>query len=146
MTRISKKKLDSEILERLFIQFSNIVKSAGIKESNVIFIDEFFTKSERIMFAKRLATIILLSKGMPQHIVSEKLNISSSTVAIISRNLKLGKYDGILEIASQSKNRVLGILVEIIVENLPRPFGRSRGGWGSIYRDSPKFSDKKFYK
>lgn len=146
MTHISKKKLDSEILERLFIQFSNIVKSAGVKESTNIFTDEFFTKSERIMFAKRLATIILLSKGMPQHVVSEKLNISSSTVAIISRNLKLGKYDGILEISSQSKNKIFDILFDILVENLPRPFGRSRGGWGSMYKDSPKFSNKKFYK
>jgi len=134
MPHISKKKLNQDILDGISAQLTRVFKLSFNKESTELFVGEFFTDTEKLMLAKRLSAILLLGKGMPQDLICEKLKMSPSTISKISLNLKWGKYDSILNIADKDQNKVLNALVDILIENLPRPFGRSRGGWGSIYR------------
>jgi uncharacterized protein YerC len=138
MTHISKKKLDNEVLDRLFIQLTGMFKAASKKEAVSGFTDEFFTKSERIMFSKRLAAVLLLSKKVPQHVITDKLNMSPSTISKISLDIERGKFDWTLRIASMNKQKVSDILLEILLDGIPYPVGRKRRKW-SMYRSNSKF-------
>lgn len=136
MPHVSKKKLNQDVLDGISVQLTKIFKLSFEKESTELFVEEFFTNTEKIMLAKRLSVILLLGKGMPQDLICEKLKMSPSTISKISFDLKRGKYDSILNIADKDQNRILNTLANILIDNLPGPFGRSRrGGYGSIYRD-----------
>jgi len=52
------------------------------------YIFDLFTPTERIMLAKRLAIAALLVKELPYHEISEKLRVSTSTVARVNLWLK----------------------------------------------------------
>lgn len=142
MPHVSKRKLEEQVLESLLAQFSGIFKLAGRKNTLNHFTDELFTKTEKIMFAKRLAAILLLNRGMPQHLISEKLNMSPSTISRLSLYIEIREYNNILKIAGQHQETVSSIL-EVILDNLPQPIGRSRRRYGSMYRSSPSFQKDK---
>jgi len=142
MTHNSKKELDSDIAERLDIQFAKIIKLAGQKEYTSSITEEFFTKAEKVMFSKRLGAILLLNKKLPQHIICEMLKMSPSTVSKLSLSLEVGKYNDIVRLF-QKENKFLDILIEILSENLPRPIGKSRGPFGSIYKNGSEYKEVK---
>jgi len=80
MPHISKKQLSKKVSEQLEKHIFDFLIETGSKDRRKIF-DEIFTKTERIMFAKRLAMIHLIQKGIPTHTISDVLKISPSTVA-----------------------------------------------------------------
>ncbi|KKS80747.1 MAG: hypothetical protein UV55_C0031G0024 [Candidatus Gottesmanbacteria bacterium GW2011_GWC1_43_10] len=45
-----------------------------------VFLNDFFTKTERIMLAKRLAIALMVMKGYETKIIVEVLRVSSATV------------------------------------------------------------------
>ena len=142
MTHNSKKDLDSDIAERLDIQFAKIIKLAGQKEHMSSITEEFFTNAEKIMFSKRLGAILLLHKKLPQHVICEMLKMSPSTVSRLSLSLEVGKYDDVVKLL-QKENKFLDVLIEILSENLPRPFSKSRGSFGSIYKSWSEYKGVK---
>ena len=139
MPHVSKKKLESEIFERLFIQLSEVFKIAGKRKTLSYFTDELFTQTEKIMFAKRLAAVLLLDREIPQHTISEKLNMSPSTIARLSLNVEIGKYKYILKIAGKNREDMFNILYNFILEKMPAPIGRGRWKRISMYRSSPEY-------
>lgn len=140
MPHVSKKKLDHEVLEILLNQLYGVFKIAGNKKSLAVFTEDLFTKTEKTMFAKRLAAILLLNKGTPQHVISNKLNMSPSTIARLSFGIDTGQYNGIIMVTKNKSEEIIDVLLETILENLPRPFGRKRNRYQSMYRDSTKFT------
>ena len=81
------------------------------------------------MFAKRLAIVLLLEKGLPQHVISDELKVSTSTVTRISLGIDKGKYNDILKMSG--KMSVLEILERIILMGMPPRVGRGRWNhWG----------------
>lgn len=53
---------------------------------------ELFTKTERVMFAKRLEIILLIEHGVSTHHISKTLRVSPSTVARFEQALEQGRY------------------------------------------------------
>ena len=104
MPHISKKKLDKKVLDSFY---SELVKSFDrsfneIKSKQVFY--EFFTYTEKIMFAKRLAVIAMLSKDLSTYAIAEALCMSPSTVERMSLNYENGKYASIERYALGKKD------------------------------------------
>jgi len=53
---------------------------------------ELFTRTERIMIAKRLTLIFLISEGLPPYSISRVLKMSPSSVARFQKGLDEDKY------------------------------------------------------
>ena len=76
MPHISPKKLDIEVLKKLSDQLFKTLQKASDKRALKYLGSELFTHTEKIMLAKRLATILLLDSEVPQHVISERLHLS----------------------------------------------------------------------
>lgn len=129
MPHVSSRKLDKTVSKRLWNQLIGTLKDAGKRSAIDGISNELFTYTEKIMFAKRLAIILLLDKGLPQHVISDKLKVSASTVTRISLGIDTGKYDIILKVSG--KKGVLDVLEKIILMGMPPRVGRGRWNhWG----------------
>ncbi len=137
MPHVSGKKLSEEMMERLLVQLTAVFNAAGNKKALPSLVDEFFTKTEKMMLAKRLAAILMLDREIPQHVITEKLSMSPSTIARLSLGIEIGKYKQILKIAGKDRETIFHILTKFVLDELPAPIGR--GKWKripSMYKDS----------
>jgi Trp operon repressor len=103
MPHISSKKLDKSFVEKLFKKFITVLGRAQNKNSLSLVMKELLTKTEKIMFVKRLSIILMLANSLPQHKIVDILGVSPSTVAKISLHLEIGKYDNILKVSEKEK-------------------------------------------
>lgn len=129
MPHVSSRLLNEEVSKKLWSQLQRTFKDAGRISSTHAVLKELLTHTEKIMFAKRLAIILLLDKGIPQHIIRDELNMSSSTISKSALKLENGKYKSILSISG--KQDLLKILEKIILMGMPPRTGRGRWNhWG----------------
>lgn len=77
-------------------------------------VDELLTRTEKIMLAKRIAVVLMLSNNIPQHKITEMLKMSPSTVAKMSLGVEIGKYDTILEISKREKIDIEKLVWDIL--------------------------------
>ncbi len=136
MTHISKKKLSTKATDDIHSQFLRIIiKLKGNKGVGVI--EELFTKTEQVMFAKRLAAILMLTQDISPFHVSEILNISSSTSMRLSNNLTNGRYSHIETIVSTKKgSEQLWKDLEVLIRFGMPSMGKNRWKWlNEIYKD-----------
>src|SRR3989344_5978957 len=114
MPHISSKKLDPVLLEKLFNKLISIFMKAQEKKSLSLLIDEILTTTEKIMLAKRLAVILMLSGNTPQHKIADALKVSPTTVVKISLGIEIGKFDSILKISKSERADMEKILEKIL--------------------------------
>lgn len=127
MPHVSKKELDKKTFEKLFTKLVKILQKAQSKNKFSYVLDELLTDTEKIMLAKRLAIILLLFAKFPQHRISDTLFVSPSTVARMSLNVEIGKYDAIKNISEQEKTdleRIIWLLLTAGGIMPPRVGGR----------------------
>ena len=103
MPHVSKKKLDKKTLGKIFGKLIAILARADSEKKLALILDELLTETEKIMLAKRLAAILMLSGNTPQHRISEALNISPSTITRFSLHIEIGKYDLIRSISKKDR-------------------------------------------
>ncbi|MEK7461593.1 MAG: helix-turn-helix domain-containing protein [Patescibacteria group bacterium] len=104
MPHISKRKLDKEYFNKLILELIRSFERSFKKNKTKSVFYEFFTYTERAMFAKRLAVIVMLSKGISSYVIADVLNMSPSTVDRMSLNYDRGKYDAIIDHALGKKD------------------------------------------
>jgi len=63
--------------------------------------------TERMMFAKRLATVLLLDENLPESQISETLKLTPDTISKISLMLKTPKGEGFTIALSKRKKQLL---------------------------------------
>ena len=126
MPHVSKNELDAGIKTKLFDQFFELFRTAGRRDNITLFITELFTPTEKMMLAKRLSIILLLDKDLPQHVISEHLQVSPSTVARMSVEIDKRRYKGIVKMSGNKKDRILEVLVKLILFSMPPRVGRGR--------------------
>src|SRR3989338_4094214 len=103
MPHLSKKKLDKETLKKISGKLVAILERAQNQKKLAPLLDELLTATEKIMLAKRLAVVLMLSGDTPQHRIAEALLVSPSTVTIISLGIAMGKYDLIGSISEKDQ-------------------------------------------
>lgn len=87
MTHLSRRKLAESVLRQITDSFLFVLTDIKDKGSMAQFLDSFLSKTEKLMLAKRLALIYLLSEAVEETRISE---ILKTTLANVSRmKLKL---------------------------------------------------------
>ena len=130
MTNISKHTLHKEFEKELFKQFIGLFSVSNKKHSAELF-SSLFTESERIMFIKRLAIIVLLQKNVSSYKISLKLHVSDATVRSIHEQISAGKFNPILLHVRKKTfdaDSFWKTVEKILSAGLP-PRGRGRWKW-----------------
>ena len=115
-------------------QLTNAFEEADDRARVWPMVRELFTRTEKIMFAKRLTLIYLLSCNTPFETITKTLRISPTTVSKFSLALDKGKHKNTLAILGR-KGKLLDIMEKLLRAGLP-PQGRGR--WKKIYRLTDK--------
>lgn len=102
MTNISKRTLDKKQQEQLFYQLTQLVRGSN-KNETAAFLSALFTDTEQIMFIKRLAAVLLLSKKQSAYRVAKTLKMSESTVSQIRIKYEFGEYDSIVKVSQKKE-------------------------------------------
>lgn len=81
MPQVSKHKLSNKA-EKQLIECLNLVFSTISKQDEMIrFLNAFLTNTEKLMLAKRLAIVVLLSENLPDSQIATSLHVTRITVA-----------------------------------------------------------------
>lgn len=90
MTHVSQfpipKDVYNEILDELYWVLADVRKPDEMKE----FLGDFFTKTERLMLAKRLALAVMVIKKYDIDIVKKVLHVSTGTIYRMKEKLDAG--------------------------------------------------------
>ena len=139
MPHVSPRRLNKKTFQMLMRQFYNALEEADARTKVALMFKEIFTKTEKVMLAKRITLIYLLSKEMPFEKIGEILHLSSATISRYSVGKEREKYRETLRILRR-RGKFLDIL-EKILQAGPPP--RGRGRWKKIYRLTEKNIDGK---
>jgi uncharacterized protein YerC len=90
MTKISKVPLRTDVWERVFKLFVETLASQRDRKKVENFIEDFFSPTEKIMLAKRLALAVLIAKDNDYESIRGVLRISHPTIAKMSLKIKYG--------------------------------------------------------
>lgn len=74
MSHVSKNQLEEKVFLRIYDQFANAVSSQAYKKEGVL--GDLLTKTEKIMFAKRLAVIFMLLEDASFYHIYESLHVA----------------------------------------------------------------------
>lgn len=88
MPQISKVPIKKSIETKIRRAFSQSLANISSESEMEKYIFDLFTPTERVMLAKRLAIAALLVKGVTYLEISQKLKVSTSTVARVNLWLK----------------------------------------------------------
>jgi len=132
MPHISSKKLRKEHLQKLYNEFSIALEKSAKKSWARLFLNDFLTRTEKIMLAKRFAVIYLLSKDLPASYISESLYMSPATISRMSLKYGIGKYSSLLKTIKNEEGNIWKILEKILKAGLPPRAGRGR--WKFLYK------------
>ncbi|MBI2599143.1 hypothetical protein HYW40_02915 [Candidatus Curtissbacteria bacterium] len=91
MSQVSKKQIKDEIEATVFDSFWTVVAKLTKKEEVGMFFSDFFSKTERINFAKRVSIAVLLSKGYEYRSIRDILKVSTATILKVSLKME---HDG----------------------------------------------------
>ena len=129
MPHISSKQLDSKHLLELSTQLIKMFGTVGVSRKNKILFDEFFTDTEKIMFAKRLAIIFMLEDGISKPYISDMLFVSPSTVDRVSLKHEVGLYSYISNIIKKNNRTIFETIENMIHDNVSKRLGKRRLAW-----------------
>lgn len=132
MPHISSKKLKNEHLNKLYSEFGTALEKSAQKSWLKFFLNDFLTRTEKIMLAKRFAVIYLLSKDIPISYIAETLYMSPATISRMSLKYDIGKYSSLLKTIRDDNNELWKIFEKILRAGLPPRAGRGR--WKFLYK------------
>jgi len=140
--RISKNKLNEEILLKVYQLFFEVVSRFDTKDSFFDIIDDILYPTEKIMIAKRVAIIYLLIKNISQDAIAKTLKVSTGTVSryAILFNDKETKIIKLLK-TMITKEKVLDFLEDTFADLFIQP-GIKKGHW-ELYWEHKKRKEQK---
>ncbi len=90
MGRVSKRKIDPEIEERIFEIFWDYLATLRKPEDIHEFLVSLLSFTEQVMIAKRLAIAVLLNRGYNYEEIDQSLKVSKSTVGTVHKQILIG--------------------------------------------------------
>src|SRR3989344_8344296 len=104
MPHVSPRKLSDKHSESLYREFVRSLERCFDDGKGLYVLGQFFTRTEREMFAKRFAVMAMLEKKMPISVVAKVLKMSPVTVETMSAKHEAGRYEWILKSALGKKD------------------------------------------
>ena len=140
MPQVSKNPIDKKTKQQIFDNFYGLVSKLIVKENIARVLGGLFTKTERIMIAKRIAAVILLSHGCSTRHISLTLKMSSATITKLKNEFEKGDK-GLEEVArifreDKKSNKVvehLARILEEIIGFVPPQKYDMRSRWRSLH-------------
>ena len=131
MPHVSRKKIKKEIATELADQFLTFLSLAQTKKEARILANELLSQTERVMLAKRLATVVLLIRGYSFTQIEDALGVTRQTVIRIWKAMKEGKYDKITRYAREhtkhfKQETFMDELIRVIHFGMPPRAGKGR--------------------
>jgi uncharacterized protein YerC len=90
MTRISYRKLNKVIEERMYELFWLVFSKLNTRKDIRLFLGSLLSPLEQTMLAKRLAIALLLSRGQTYEMISEQVKVSTATVGGVHKAMLFG--------------------------------------------------------
>lgn len=131
MSQVSKKKLKRGDFEKIYDQMIRIFGKTGSKKDSEKFLNEFLFTTEKIMLAKRLALIFMITEKIPDRKIAEMLSVSTSTIGRFIDKYNAGDFNYISSLISKNKSSfwdIFGILL-FATFNPPSRVGMARYKW-----------------
>jgi len=127
MPHVSKRRLEDKYVRDLFLEIVSVFERAGRRGELRQVLNQLLTSTEKIMFAKRLAVISMLSQDIPIHAIADSLLMSSSTVDIMSLRFEVGRYDKVIK-CGLKKTDVGDVIrmIQTVGGIMPSPSGKGR--------------------
>ena len=134
MSQVSKRILPKVIEERLFENLWETFASINNTNQVKLFLQDFLSPTEKVMFAKRIAIAILLKKNYDFRSISSLLKVSTTTVNNIYKllNLKSKSYNLLIEKYNKRKT------TKELFQELERYFYRLNPGKHFLEEDALK--------
>lgn len=114
MPHVSSEPLEEKQVHQLNKNFARLLAStvAGTREQAL---SELLTHTERVMIAKRLGMLLLISEGVSTYQISKRLHVSPSTAARFEVKVESGAFDKTLIFLKKKDhaNTILSILSEL---------------------------------
>jgi len=131
MPHISKRKLEDKYVKDLFLEIVSVFEKAGKRGELKEVLRELLTSTEKIMLAKRLAVISMLSQNIPVHDIALSLAMSPSTTDIMSLRFEVGSYDHVIK-SGLKKTDIVDIINMIQTVGGLMPLRSGKGRWKSL--------------
>lgn len=97
MTQVSKRVVGTEIINKVDVTFWLAVAKITKEEDANEFFTDFFSRTERINFTKRLAIAVLLNRGHDWRAVADLLKVSLATVGKVAAKVNGNGYQIMLK-------------------------------------------------
>lgn len=95
MVHVSKQPLDEKVQKRLAQDFVELLSYPKTKLARKKLIEQFFTPTEQMLFAKRIAIILMIDAGVSFNDIERNLSVSSSTVEKYRSNVREKNFKSI---------------------------------------------------
>ena len=119
MTKISGLPLREDVWEKIFKMFIDTLADIKEKKAAEKFVYDFFSPTERIMFAKRLACAVLIAKGHSYESIKSILKLSPNTIAKVSTTVRYegeGLNDAVESIFRKQARRIVWKEIEELLD------------------------------
>ncbi len=90
MGRVSRRKIDPEIEERIFEIFWGYLATLKTPKEIQEFLISLLSFTEQVMLSKRLAIAVLLARGYNYRDIDQILKVSTSTVGTVHKQILVG--------------------------------------------------------
>ena len=145
MSQVSKHKLNNSVYEKIFSLFPQFLSRMISHGKQAELVAAFFTSTERIVLAKRIAIAFMLTKGYTYDQIVGKLKVSHGTVAKIAESIKNGDNIIIKELEGIAKEQSFVEFLNAIGYKLETALPPKGGNWSSwrrrIEEDKKKYTE-----
>lgn len=128
MPHVSRHKLPKDIEKQLLNNFNVVMSSITKKDKMLKFLNSLLTNTERVMLAKRLAIVILISEGKSDTEISNSLHITRMTVGKIRYFYEARAKEGFDIALSELNSQKVKDEVKSFLTSLARYAVRAAGG------------------
>ncbi|MCL5747014.1 MAG: Trp family transcriptional regulator [Patescibacteria group bacterium] len=130
MGRVSKRRIDPEIEERIFEVFWDYLATLRKPEDINEFLVSLLSYTEQVMLSKRLAIVLLLARKYNYKDIDETLKVSTSTVGTVHKQMLVGApgYKKAVEriIKKENVEKLLNNLDKALIKlSRPKRYGSS---------------------
>ena len=105
MPHISSKKISQEMSNRIMHRLYGTFVSLTTVSRAADFTTDFFSQTERLMFAKRLTAVFMISEGVSSYRISKILSMSHSSILRLERIIDRGGFASLVVTMQKPKVR-----------------------------------------
>lgn len=131
MSQVSKYKLNNKIYDKIFSLFPQFLYRMTSKGRQNILIDAFFTNTEKIVIAKRVAIAFMLVKGYKYDQIVSKIKVSHGTIAKIATSLNTHSQVITTELEGIAKEDAFKQFLDVIGYHAAKLIPPKGGNWSS---------------